>query len=167
MNMSDYKELQNKKKNMLLNLNKEELETYIQSLAHKYHVNLLKKDSKGLEYVIECLKDIVLIYELKYSHISEYIDYCILKSSKEVFEKVFELDCSLWSPSDKSIASSNGLKTLTFSLEESRRKIINEECNVKELYEKVINDDNVSDEVIEGMTDLYNAFKMFNYSEEL
>lgn len=167
MNMTDYKELQNKKKDILLNLDMEELETYIQSLAHKYHVNLLKNDSKGLEYVIDCLKDIVSIYDLKYPHIHEYIDYCLLKASKEVFEKVFELDCSLWSPSDKSMESSRGLKTMSYSLEESRKKIINEECNVKELYEKVLNDENVSDEVIDGMTSLYNAFKMFNYSHEL
>lgn len=165
--MTDYKELRNKKNDIILNLDESELENYIQSLAHKYHVYLLKKDSEGLEYVIESLNEIVSIYDMKYSHISDYIDFCLLKSSKEIFEKVFELNCSLWSPSDKSLESMGGLKTLRFSLDESRRKIINEECNVKELYEKVINDENVSDEVIEGMTSLYNAFKLFNYSKEL
>lgn len=165
--MTDYKELENKKKEIILNLDKAELETYIMSLAHKYHLHLLEKDSEGLEYVIESLKDIVSIYELSYAHISEYIDYCLLRQSKEIFEKVFELDCSLWIPIEKSLESEGGFKNLRYSLEESRRKIINEECNVKELYELVLNDDNVSEDVIEGMTSLYNAYKIFNFSKEL
>lgn len=165
--MSDYKELENKKKDILLNLDKAELETYIQSLAHKYYVNILKKDSQGVEYVIDCLKDIVEIYSFEYSDISEYIDYCLLKESKGIFEKVFELNCSLWSPIEKSFDSEGGLKTLSYSLEESRKKIINEEINVKELYEKVINEENISDDIVEGMTNLYNAYRRFNLSKEL
>lgn len=165
--MTDYKELKNKKNEIILNLDKAKLERYILSLAHKYYGYLFEKDSEGLKYVIESMKDIVSIYEMKYNHISEYIDYCLLIKGNEVFEAVFELDCSLWTPNEKSLEAMGGLKTLSYSLEESRRKIINEECNVKELYEKVMNDKNVSEDVIEGMTALYNAYKIFNLSKEL
>ena len=116
--MTDYKELKNKKNEIILNLDKAKLERYILSLAHKYYGYLFEKDSEGLKYVIESMKDIVSIYEMKYNHISEYIDYCLLIKGNEVFEAVFELDCSLWTPNEKSLEAMGGLKTLSYSLDD-------------------------------------------------
>ena len=73
----------------------------------------------------------------------------------------------MWKPIEKSVASSEGLKTLAFSIEESRKKIINENCNVKEVYDMVISDENIDEKIVEKITDLYLAFKPFDYGDNL
>ncbi len=165
--MSDLKELQNKKKDLILNLEEDEIESYIQSLTQKYYTYLIKGDASGIGKVIESLDYIVEIYEFKYSDISDYINYCLLISSNKIFKKVFDLNCRLWIPNEKSISSDVGFNSLSYSLEKSRKRIINEETNVKEVYDMIMSLDNVPEEVIDKMTDLYNSFKIFNYGGEL
>ena len=46
--MSDLKELQNKKKDLILNLDEDDLESYIQSLTQKYYTYLIKGDASGI-----------------------------------------------------------------------------------------------------------------------
>ena len=165
--LSDIKELKHKKKEIILNLDEDEIEAYIMSLSQKYYVCLIKSDVLGLENAIESLKNIRDIYDLKYPDIDEYINYCLVISSNNVLQRVFNLDCSLWKPIEKSVASSEGLKTLAFSIEESRKKIINENCNVKEVYDMVISDENIDEKIVEKITDLYLAFKPFDYGDNL
>lgn len=162
--MTDYKELKNMRKDIILNFSEEELERYVLSLAYKYYEFILKKDCQGLNYVMDSLKTIVSFYEDVYSDISDFVDYCLLKASNDIFIKVFDLNCNLWSPNDKSI-SREGAISLTFSIERSRRRIINERQSVREVYEAVINDENVSEDVIEKITELYNSYKLFDVGE--
>jgi len=165
--MSDLKELQNKKKDLILNLDEDDLESYIQSLTQKYYTYLIKGDASGIGKVLESLEYVVEIYELRYSDISDYINYCLLISSNKIFKKVFDLNCRLWIPNEKSISSEVGFNSLTFSLEKSRKRIINEESDVKELYDMVLNDGSIPEEIVDKVIELYNAFKIFNYGGEL
>lgn len=165
--MSDIKELKNKKKDIILTLDEDEIEAYIFALTKKYYSFLIKGDISGLENIVNSLNDIVEISEFKYGDISDYINYCLVKSSNMLFRKVFDLNCRLWTSDDKSIASNNGFNSLSYSIEKSRKRIINEECNVKELYDMILADENIDDVIVEKITGLYNAFKIFNYGGEL
>ena len=165
--MTDIKELKNKKKDIILNLGEEELEAYILSLSQNYYVHLMKGDDVGLENVIESLETIVEINDYRYGDIHDYINYCFVISSNKILKKVFDLNCRLWIPIDKSIASDSGFMSLTESMERSRKKIINEESDVKELYEMVLSDESIDEAIIDKVTEVYNAFKIFNYGREL
>lgn len=164
--MSELKELQNKKRDIILNLDDDSLEKYIMSLTQKYYVNLINGDASGLENVIESLKNIADFYEIKYLDISDYINYCLVISSNKVLKKVFDVDCILWTPSEKSIASDEGFNSLSYSIERSRKKHINDKCNVKELYEMVLSDGNIDDAIVDKVTDVYNSFKIFNIGDD-
>lgn len=165
--MTELRELKNKKKDLILNLDEDDLEAYILSLSQKYYTYMIKGDASGLRNIIESLDYIVEIYELKYKTISDYITYCLLISGNKIFKKVFNLNGRLWIPSEKSLASDGGFNSLMYSLEASRKKIINEEADVKEVYDMIMSLDNIPDEVIDKMTNLYSAFKIFNYGGEL
>lgn len=164
--MSELKELKNKKNDIILNLDEDDIEKYIMSLSRKYYASLINGDALGLENVIESLKDIKKIYEFKYPDISDYINYCLVISSNKILRKVFDVDCILWTPNEKSITSFEGFN-LAYSIERSRKKIINDECNVKELYEMVLSDETIDDAIVDKITDLYNSFKIFNLSKEM
>lgn len=159
--------MQNKKKDLILNLDEDEIESYILSLTQKYYTCLIKGDASGIGNVIESLDYIVEIYEFRYSDISDYINYCLLISSNKIFKNVFDLNCRLWIPNEKSISSEVGFNSLTYSLEKSRKRIINEESNIKDVYDVILELDYVPEEVIDKMTELYSSFKIFNYGGEL
>jgi len=165
--MSDLKTLQNKKKEIILNLDSDEIEVYVMSLAQKYYASLIDGDTSGLEQIIESLNDIVKIYESRFFDISDYINYCLVISSNKVFKKVFDLNCNLWIPNEKSIDLDKGFNSLMYSLEDSRKKIINDECNVKELYEMVSSDESIDEAIVDKVFELYSALKIFNYGGEL
>lgn len=160
--MADLKELQRKKKEIMMNFNKEDLENYIAKLTFKYYTAILKEDSQTVEYIMGCLNDIVELYDSQYPKIYDFIDYWMLKSSNQLFQIVFKLSCELWTPTEKSMTSNEGFITLSQSIERSRRKIINDRCDVNELYELVSADDEVSDEISEKVFKLYQSFKEFD-----
>lgn len=165
--MTELRELKNKKKDLILNLDEDDLEAYILSLSQKYYTYMIKGDASGMRNIVESLDYIVEIYELRYKTISDYITYCLLISGNKIFKKVFNLNGRLWIPNEKSLASDGGFNSLMYSLEASRMKIINEESDVKELYDMVLNDGSIPEEIVDKVIELYNAFKIFNYGGEL
>jgi len=162
--MSDIKELQNKKKSIILNLDESSLESYILSLTNQYYVYLIKSDVIGLNNVIDTLKYIVNLYEVKHEDIGEFISFCLLLSSNAVLKKVFRIDCELWCPEKKSL-SSKGYSSAFFSIEKSRKFHINEKCNVKELYDMIVSDEAIDDKIVEKVGELYNAYKIFDIGD--
>ena len=165
--MTTIKELQRKRMEIIMNFEKEDLENYIMQLSHKYHAKLLKKDSKSLEEIIETLSEIMDLYKNAYPDIHDFIDYCLFISGNDIFMKVFELNCKLWTPNDKSLEGASGFKHLTQALEDSRLAIINDECNVKELYDLVCDDETISEEISDKVEKLYNSFRKLNLSKKL
>ena len=165
--MTELRELKNKKKDLILNLDEDDLEAYILSLSQKYYTYMIKGDASGMRNIVESLDYIVEIYELRYKTISDYITYCLLISGNKIFKKVFNLNGRLWIPNEKSLASDGGFNSLMYSLEASRMKIINEESDVKELYDMVLNDGSIPEEIVDKVIEVYNAFKIFNYGGEL
>lgn len=165
--MTELRELKNKKKDLILNLDEDDLEAYILSLSQKYYTYMIKGDASGMRNIVESLDYIVEIYELRYKTISDYITYCLLISGNKIFKKVFNLNGRLWIPNEKSLASDGGFNSLMYSLEASRMKIINEESDVKELYDMVLNNGSIPEEIVDKVIELYNAFKIFNYGGEL
>lgn len=165
--MSDLKRLQHKKKEIILNLDSDEVEGYVMSLAQKYYASMIDNDPSGIEQIVESLNDIVEIYESRFFDISDYINYCLVISSNKVLKKTFDLNCRLWIPNEKNIDLDKGFNSLMYSLEDSRKKIINDESNVKELYEMVSSDESIDEAIVDKVFELYSALKIFNYGGEL
>ena len=165
--MSDLKQLELKKREIISNLEDCEVEAYVMSLAKKYYASVIKGDVVGIANVIESFNTIVKMYEDKYFDVSDYINYCLVISSNNLLKEVFDLNCSLWTSNPKSIDLDVGLNSLGFTLEASRKKIINDECNVKELYEMISSAENIDEAIIEKAFEVYSAFKIFNYGGEL
>lgn len=158
--MSELSKLEKEKLDILIDLDDEGMEKYLLSLSSSYYKAILEKDAQAINKVLDSFKFIVENFEYKYPDIYEFINYCLVKSGNRILGNVFDLDCVLWNPIKQSL-SPEGLTSLRFSLDASRLKILNDAQNIEEMYELVVNDENVDDRVVEGMTKLYMESRIF------
>lgn len=152
--MSELNKLEKEKLNLLLDLDDEGMEKYLLHLSSSYYKAILKKDSQAISKVLDSLKLIVENFEYKYPDIYDYINYALVKSGNQILGNVFDLDCLLWNPINKNL-SPDGINTVGFSLDASRMKFLNDAQDIEEMYNLVINDENVDRRVVEGMARLY------------
>lgn len=157
--MYELSKLKREKVELLLDLSDEEIERYILFLSQSYYKAILEKDSQLIANIVESLKLIVETYEYKCPDIDEFINYCMINSSNKIFKKVFDVDCALWIPNEKSFASDTN--TLLYSLDASRMKFMNDAQNIKELYDIVKADDSIDDRIVEGISNLYIETKKY------
>ena len=152
--MSELSKLEKVKLNLLFDLDDEGMEKYLLSLSYSYYKAILEKDSQAINQVVDSFNFIVENFEYKYPDIYDFINYCLVKSGNRILGSVFDLDCILWNPIKKNL-SPDGLNSLGFSLDASRMKFLNDAQNIEEMYELVVNDENVDDRIVEGITNLY------------
>ena len=157
--MYELSKLKREKVKILLDLSDDEIERYILSLSQSYYKAILKKDAQSIANIIESLKLIIETYEYKAHDIDEFINYCFVKSSNAILRKVFDLDCTLWNPSEKSFSPDTN--SLGFSLDASRMKFINDAQNIEELYEIMKDDDSIDERIVEGISNLHLETKKY------
>ena len=158
--MSDLGRLEREKLDLLFDLDDEGMEKYLLHLSSSYYKAILEKDYPTISKVLDSFKLIVDNLEYKYPDIYDYINYSLVKSGNKILGNVFDLDCTLWNPIKKNL-SPDGLTSLGFSLDASRLKLLDDAQNIEEMYEFVVNDENVDDKVVEGMTKLYQKSRIF------
>lgn len=157
--MYDLGKLKQEKIELLLNLSESEVEGYILHLSQSYYKAILEQDTQSIKSVIDSLKLIVETFEYKSPDIEEFVNYCLVKSANAILKKVFDLNCPLWIPCEKSFAFDTN--SLTYSLDASRMKIINDAQNIKEMYELVKNDDSIDERIVDGISNLYIETKKY------
>ncbi|MBR0058562.1 MAG: hypothetical protein IJP99_04420 [Methanobrevibacter sp.] len=158
--MFDLNKLEKEKLNLLFDLDDEGMEKYLLHLSSSYYKAILEKDSQAISKVLDSFKLIVENFEYKYPDIYDYINYSLVKSGNKILGNVFDLDCTLWNPIQKNL-SPDGLTSLGFSLDASRLKLLDDAQNIEEMYEFVVNDENVDDRVVEGMTNYIRKVEYF------
>lgn len=157
--MYDLNKLKKEKIELLLNLSDDEIERYILSLSQSYYKAILEKDSQSIANIIESLKLIIETFQYKCPDIDEFINYCLVRSSNAILKKVFDVDCALWIPNEKSFAPDKN--SLSYSLDASRMKFMNDAQNIKELYDIVKADDSIDGRIVEGISNLYIETKKY------
>jgi hypothetical protein len=158
--MFELSKLEKEKLDLLFDLDDEGMEKYLLHLSSSYYKAILEKDSQTINKVLDSFKLIVENFEYKYPDIYDYINYSLVKSGNKIFGKVFDLNCTLWTPIQKNL-SPDGINSLKFSLDASRLKLLDDAQNIEEMYELVVNDENVDDKVVEGITKLYYESRKF------
>lgn len=86
---------------LVRNLEKDELEVYIDTIIKSMYDNFISNDKNKVKTKINDLNEIIGIVINEYPHIREYINYrCIIISNK-TFQSIFDRDFSLYFPSEK------------------------------------------------------------------
>lgn len=91
-------EIKKMKEDFLLNLEKEDLESYIDNLIKEYYNYFLASDKESLKTSIIDLMRLPSLFEDKYPNMNNYINYRLVVVSNKIFESIFSNRGDLYYP---------------------------------------------------------------------
>jgi len=159
MNASKKRELEHQRQELIDNLDYHELEWYMKKLAKKYYTSLINKEENEFENTLKAMNELIFNLEDEYPNIHEYMNYCLIEASNEIYKIIFDVD--LFKPMKTSLKDEKGLKTLAKAFASSKRKYISHKdyLNMKKLYQYFIIDSKCYDEdIINIFQELYDSF---------
>ena len=87
-----------KRELLLKNLNKDEIEGYIDNLIRTIYENFISNDADKSKLKIRELHQVIDSLKEKYPYINEYVNYRCIVISNKVFESLFDRDVNLYYP---------------------------------------------------------------------
>lgn len=121
--MNNLKEMEAKKQEILSNLTKEELENYIQVLTREYYLSCLANDVNSYKNNLNCLKEVLTIFNPIFNNISNYINFCLLCNINKILMQELNLDFELAVFNDVELTKSDG--NISSLSEEELEKLFN------------------------------------------
>ena len=91
----DFNRYERKIKELVSDLNEEELNQYILNLVENYYKFYFNNDLKGFENNLRTIRTVIDLVKIDYPDIENYINYCLLCKINKVLENKLNLDVEL------------------------------------------------------------------------
>ena len=138
--MVNLNKLEYKRKELISDFSEEELKQYLDVLTDNYYYSFINNDSKQYNNTVKELEEIISIFERQYTDIKYYINFCLLATINKILNENYSSGIELkLVTSEEDYFSENPFKSLTDSLEESRKLYFNDlemEQSIKNLEQE-------------------------------
>ena len=132
--MVNLNKLEYKRKELITDFSKEELKQYLEVLTNNYYYSFINNDYKQYNNTVKELEEVISIFTNKYSDIKHYINFCLLATINKILNENYSSGIELkLVTSEEDYFSENPFKSLTDSLEESRKLYFNDVAMEKKI----------------------------------
>jgi len=125
--MINLNKLEYKRKELITDFSEEELKQYLEILTNNYYYSFINNDYKQFNNTVKELEEVISIFINKYSDIKYYINFCLLATINKILNENYSsgIELTIVATSEEDFFSENPFKSLSDSLEESRKRYYN------------------------------------------
>lgn len=135
---ANIQKLENKQKELLINLSVEEIEVYVKKLSKNYFSSFLNNDKTLYSQTVDQLKELIKIYEFEHPNLYIYVNACLLNAINKILADNLQNNFKptiIYEVTFEDTCGENGFQALTQAFAKSRAYYFEEkekETRIKE-----------------------------------
>lgn len=135
---TNIQKLENKQKELIVNLSVEEIEVYVKELSKNYFSSFLNNDKALYLQTVDQLKELIKIYEFEHPNLYIYVNACLLNAINKILAENLGNNfkpVAIHEVTIDEIKTNDGLQVLAKAYAYGRQRFANEKKEKQRLQE--------------------------------